>query len=235
MTLEDSCSRIFHVPIKFIELKEQSEVSVTSTMSENANTQPISDGVERNTVSTEGSTVCSYASPGKTKLLWNGVQEFSVGQVYLDNLVEIPTKDEMTTLKSTIKRVVFPRMKFIPNWDDCLVLSHDKEKDIEEKSAGWAYNIFKRMNWESDTLFQPWMQAIKWNTYKYSFKQNFNSVRASIIAALKKHLISGKACRIYFFTSMTTCIANIIVSFLEQVQKTKGIVRLHDVCFLILV
>ena len=180
------------VPIEFIELQEPFAISVASPMSGITTTEHAEEENERNTVSTDSSSVLSCASPGKTKQLWNGVTVYTVDKVYLDNVVEIPTKDEMSTLKNTIRKVVFPKMKFIPNWEDCLVMTHDKDKDVEEKSAGWAYIVFKHMNWQSDTLFPPWMQAIKWNTYKYSFKQQFNSARASIIANLKRHMISGK-------------------------------------------
>jgi len=196
MTLDSpSCQQKVNIPFEFIELTDQFEISVASQMTGITNATPSDEDAERNTVTTDNSSVLSFASPGKTKQLWNGVQVFTVQKVYLDNVVELPTKDELSTMKNTIKKVVFPKMKFIPNWEDCLILEHNKEQDVREKSAGWAYNVFKQMNWQSDDLFPPWMQAIKWNTYKYSFKQQFNSVRACIIANLKKHMMSGKSDR----------------------------------------
>ena len=175
-----------------VELEQVSDRSVVSSMSDNSVNTTVSEETGGTTVSTDEESRLSVATTGKTKTLWNGTEVLTVDQVYLKNIVEIPTKDEMRTLNNVIKKVVFPRMKFIPNWEDCLVLSHVKEKDIEEKQAGWAHSLFRKMNWEADNHFPPYMQAIKWNTYKHSFKQHFNNTRANIITSLKKHLVSGK-------------------------------------------
>ena len=97
------------VPIEFIELQEPFAISVASPMSGITTTEHAEEENERNTVSTDSSSVLSCASPGKTKQLWNGVTVYTVDKVYLDNVVEIPTKDEMSTLKNTIRKVVFPK------------------------------------------------------------------------------------------------------------------------------
>ena len=130
------------LPVSLVELSQVSDRSVVSSMTDNTTATNISDETGRNTVSTGEESQLSVATTGKTKTLWNGTEILTVDQVYLKNIVEIPTKDEMRTLNNIIKKVVFPKMKFIPNWEDCLVLTHDKEKDINEKHAGWAHSIF---------------------------------------------------------------------------------------------
>ena len=206
-------SIITKLPVSLVELSQVSDRSVVSSMTDNTTATNISDETGRNTVSTGEESQLSVATTGKTKTLWNGTEILTVDQVYLKNIVEIPTKDEMRTLNNIIKKVVFPKMKFIPNWEDCLVLTHDKEKDINEKHAGWAHSIFRKMNWESDDHFPAYMQAIKWNTYKHSFKQHFNNTRANIITNLKRHMVSGKSncdSRLQCFIYLT----NILVSIL---------------------
>ena len=191
--------QITNIPISFVEINHLSDTSVASSMTpDTAVTNTSLGNLERNTVSTGDSSALSFATPGKTKLLWNGTDAFSVESVYLRNIVEIPTKDTVRSLSNVVKKIVFPRMKFIPNWDDCLVLTHDKDEDTNEKKAGWTHSVFSKMTWGTDDYFLPYMQAIKWNTYKHAFKQHYNKVRATVISNLKQHLISGKFDLIYF-------------------------------------
>ena len=191
------------IPIPFLEIAPFSSdtCSVTSTMTDTSSESNNTTDNEQTTASTTenaGGSVLSVATNGKTKWLWNGVETFTVDDVYRKNVVEQPTKDELRTLNNVIKKHVFPKLKFIPNWEDCVVLTHDKEKDTAEQT-GWTHSVFNKMSWKSDEYFQPFQQAIKWNTYKHEFKLHFNRVRANIITNLKKHMLSGKSkLRIFF-------------------------------------
>ena len=190
--------QITNLPISLVAIKPLSDRSVTSSMTDNTPGTNTTGNTDRNFVSTGDSSALSFATPGKTKLLWNGTHAFSVDSIYLRNIVKIPTKDAVRTLSNVVKKSVFPRMKFIPNWDDCLVLIHDKAKNTTEKKSGWTHSVFGKMTWGTDKYFLPYMQAIKWNTYKHAFKQQFNNVCATVISNLKHHLISGK----FYFISI---------------------------------
>ena len=79
------------------------------------------------------------------------------------------------------------------------------------KKAGWTHSVFGKMTWGTDDYFLPYMQAIKWNTYKHAFKQHYNKVRATVISNLKQHLISGKFDFIYILYCINYSISELTI------------------------
>ena len=95
------------------------------------------------------------------KTIWDGRSIITVKDVYNKNLVEDENKDTIMAVGNVMSQTIFPKMKFLVNWDSCCVPYHDKEKD-----ENYLQTIFERMGWNYRSNEQLHVQAIKWNTYR---------------------------------------------------------------------
>ena len=154
-------------------------------------------GNDTGSVTVTVTDVSSQSSAGITlngdgKPIWDGKTAYTVQEVYLGDIVESIDKNTIRKLTNLISKVIFPNEKFLPNWSSVLTLTHDPERDKNEKDGEWLHHLFGKMNWDTNCHFLQFHQAIKWNTYKHAFIHQFNNYRATNIAKMKKHLLGGK-------------------------------------------
>ena len=128
------------------------------------------------------------------KTIWNGRSIITVKDVYNKNLVEDENKDTIMAIGNVMSQTIFPKIKFLVNWDSCCVPYHDKEKDVD-----YLQIIFDRMGWNYRSNEQLHVQAVKWNTYRNSAKAQFNSTKATRIGLVKKEIVSGTIVLLFQF------------------------------------
>ena len=157
----------------------------TSIMTENDDVQGPTDGAQLDRVQIEASTSTSATNLPQT--VWDGKTTISVRDVYNKNLVEDENKDTVMAIGGVMSQTIFPKLKFLVNWDSCCAPYHDKSKD-----ANYLNIIFDRMGWNYRSNEQLHIQAVKWNTYRNSAKAQFNSTKATRIGLVKKEIVAGK-------------------------------------------
>lgn len=164
--------------------------------------------------STQIANSTSTSATCQPKTIWDGTSVIPVKEVYNKNYVEDENKDTIMAIGSVMSQTIFPKMKFLVNWDSCCAPYHDKEKD--EK---YLQTIFERMGWNYRSDSQLHVQAIKWNTYRNSAKAQFNSTKATRIGLVKKEIVSGKS---HFFGD-TECFFYVMKLVAEVRSLTKNI------------
>ena len=157
-----------------------------SIMSENEGTE---QAVVESTTG-EGNHIGTSTATSATclpKTIWDGRTPIAVKDVYNKNLVEDENKDTIMTIGGVMSQTIFPKLKFLVNWDACCAPYHDKAKD-----ANYLTIIFDRMGWNYHSSEQLHVQAVKWNTYRNSAKAQFNSTKATRLGLVKKEIVAGK-------------------------------------------
>ncbi len=158
-----------------------------SIMSENEGTE---QAVVENTTgeNTHIGTSTATSATCLPKTIWDGQTSITVKDVYNKNLVEDENKDTILTIGGVMSQTIFPKLKFLVNWDACCAPYHDKTKDADYLSI-----IFDRMGWNYHANEQQLhVQAVKWNTYRNSAKAQFNSTKATRIGLVKKEVVAGR-------------------------------------------
>ena len=162
--------------------KDSGELGSTMTSS-SIREEVIAEG---NSLSTGTGSQVSVQS-GRSQTLWDRTTSYSIDDVYRINIVETEDKETVQEIGTVMSQTIFPKLKFLINWDKSYVPHNDRTKD-----EGYLHVVFDRLGWNYRQADRLYIQAIKWNTYRNVVKSQFNSTKATRIALVKKELVAGK-------------------------------------------